>query len=140
MNKIINELPFEMHLPGYNYCGPGTKLAARLARGDKPINPLDSACREHEIAYSKNRENMSNRNAANRVLADKAWQRVFARDASLGEKAAAYAVTNAMNVKSKLGMGLRINKPKNEITTKLRADLKKTIKKSDSKRKSQSKT
>lgn len=26
LNKIINSLPFEVHLPGYQYCGPGTKL------------------------------------------------------------------------------------------------------------------
>lgn len=107
VNKLINKLPFELHIPGYNYCGPGTKLAARLARGSKPINGLDSACQEHDIAYSKNKENISARHAADNVLADKAWQRVKARDASFGEKAAAYAVTNTMKLKSKLGMGLK---------------------------------
>ena len=25
LNKIINNLPVEMHLPGYNFAGPGTK-------------------------------------------------------------------------------------------------------------------
>lgn len=110
INKVINKLPFELHLPGYNYCGPGTKLSARLARGDKPINPLDAACKEHDIAYSQNRENISARNVADRELASKAWQRVFSKDSSLGEKAAAYAVTNTMNLKSKLGMGLKRKK------------------------------
>jgi len=107
VNDFINTLPFELHLPGYNYCGPGTKLAARLARGDNPINPHDSACQEHDIAYSKNRDNISLRNAADKVLANKAWERVSAKDASFGEKAAAYAVTNAMKLKSKLDMGLK---------------------------------
>lgn len=23
VNKLIDKLPFELHLPGYNYCGPG---------------------------------------------------------------------------------------------------------------------
>ena len=34
INKIIDNLPFELHLPGgFNYCGPGTKLKLRLDRG-----------------------------------------------------------------------------------------------------------
>ena len=41
VNTLINKLPFELHVPGYNYCGPGTKLEKRLKRGDKGINPLD---------------------------------------------------------------------------------------------------
>jgi len=114
VNTVINKLPFELHLPGYQYCGPGTKLAKRLARGDPGINPLDQACKEHDIAYSRNRESVEARNTADRVLADKAWKRVFAKDASLGEKAAAYSVTNAMKLKSKFGMGL-----KKKLTTTL---------------------
>ena len=26
LNKVINNLPVEMHLPGHNFTGPGTKL------------------------------------------------------------------------------------------------------------------
>ncbi|XP_029665449.1 uncharacterized protein LOC115236867 [Formica exsecta] len=37
----------------YQFCGPGTHLETRLARGDRGINPLDAACREHDIAYSR---------------------------------------------------------------------------------------
>lgn len=33
LNKAINNLPFEMHLPKYNFCGPGTKLGKRLQLG-----------------------------------------------------------------------------------------------------------
>ena len=29
LNKVINNLPVEMHIPGYQYCGPGTKLTKR---------------------------------------------------------------------------------------------------------------
>lgn len=122
VNKIINKLPFELHLPGYSYCGPGTKLADRLARGDKPINQLDAACMEHDIAYSKNRENMDARNAADRILANKAWKRVLAKDSNLSEKAAAYGVANIMKVKSKVGMGLKRKKTKKKKPkTKTRA-------------------
>jgi len=39
----------ELHIPGYSYCGPFTKLNERLARGDEPINKLDAGCKEHDI-------------------------------------------------------------------------------------------
>ena len=26
LNKAINNIPFDMHLPGHNFTGPGTKL------------------------------------------------------------------------------------------------------------------
>jgi len=44
IDKLINTLPLEAHMPGYNFCGPGTKLQKRLERGDQGINPLDEAC------------------------------------------------------------------------------------------------
>lgn len=107
VNSLINKLPFEFHLPGYQFCGPGTNLKKRLARGDLGINPLDSACKQHDIAYSQNPENIEKRNEADKVLAEQAWQRVFAKDSSLGERAAAYSITNIMKAKSKLGMGMK---------------------------------
>lgn len=60
----MNNLLLELHLPGYQYCGPGTKLAKRITRGDPGINPLDAACKEHDIANSENRENIEARNSA----------------------------------------------------------------------------
>lgn len=41
----------ELHLPGYQFCGPGTKVFKRLRRGDKGINELDKACKLHDIEY-----------------------------------------------------------------------------------------
>jgi len=43
LNRAINTLPFELHILGYQFCGPGTHLEKRLARGDQGINPLDAA-------------------------------------------------------------------------------------------------
>ena len=114
VNKIINELPFELHIPGYQYCGPDTKLAKRLARGDLGINPLDAACKQHDIACSKNRENVQARNETDKILAEKAWNSVKSKDARFGEKAAAYAVTNTMKLKSRFGMGLKKKRDKKE--------------------------
>lgn len=107
VNKAIDLLPVELHLPGgYQYCGPGTKLQRRLAKGDPGINKLDKACKEHDIAYSKYSDT-HNRTIADRVLAEKAWQRVKSSDASVGERAAALAVTAAMKAKTTFGGGKR---------------------------------
>lgn len=104
LNRTINSLPVELHIPGYQFCGPGTKLKKRLARGDQGVNDLDRACREHDIAYSKDKE-VADRNRADLRLADKAWERATASDSTAGERLAAWGVTNAMKAKVKLGMG-----------------------------------
>lgn len=127
VNSLINKLPIELHLPGYQYCGPGTKLEKRLARGDPGINPLDAACKEHDIAYSKNRENLKARNAADKVLAERAWKRVTDSDATFGEKAAAWGVTNIMKAKRKFGMGIRKAKKKNAGLKKIIGAAKKAM-------------
>lgn len=111
LDKTINALPFELHLPGYQYCGPGTNLQTRLDRGDKGINLLDAACKSHDIAYSKNKE-LNIRHQADQVLENKAWERVLAKDSSLAEKSFAYLVTNAMKTKTKFGMGVEKKKKK----------------------------
>ena len=116
LNKVINSLPFELHIPGYQYCGPGTKLAKRLARGDPGINLPDKAYKEHDITYSQNRENVKGRNAADKVLAEKAQQRVKSKDASICEKAAAFTDSKAMKLKSTFGMGMRKKKKGGVIT------------------------
>jgi len=52
---MINVLPFELHIPGYQFCDPGTRLENRLTRGDQGINSLDVACREHDIVFAQQR-------------------------------------------------------------------------------------
>lgn len=105
LNKAIDLLPIELHIPGgYQYCGPGTKLAKRLARGDPGINKLDQACKAHDIAYSRYKDS-ENRRRADQELAERAWQRFKAPDSSLVEKAAAWTVTTAMKAKTKFGGG-----------------------------------
>jgi len=71
VDRLINTLPFEAHIPGYNLCGPGTKLQKRLEPGDQGINPLDEACKEHDIAYSQNKA-LSDRYRADSIFIDKA--------------------------------------------------------------------
>lgn len=57
---VINTvLPFEKHLPGMRYCGPGTRLDLRLDEngipfpGNEPVDRVDEAALKHDIAYSK---------------------------------------------------------------------------------------
>ena len=105
VNKAIDHLPIELHLPGYQYCGPGTRLKERLKRGDPGINLLDQACKEHDVIYSKTRGDSSLRREADQALASKAWSRVKSRDASVRERLAALAVAGIMKAKTKLGAG-----------------------------------
>lgn len=100
INSLINKLPLELHLPGgYQFCGPGTKLEKRLARGDQGINRLDIACR----AYIS--EDLATRHKADYELEQRAWERVRSKDAKIGEKAAAWLVVNIMKGKRRVGMG-----------------------------------
>jgi len=124
LNRTINALPFELHIPGYQFCGPGTHLEKRLARGDQGINPLDAACREHDIAYSRSND-LTERHAADRILGVKSRKRIIVKDSTLGEKVAATAVWAAMKAKTKIGMGM---KSKTKTKTKMKTK-KKTTKK-----------
>jgi len=62
LNDTINSLPFEMHIPGHNFTGPGTKLNKRLHEDmtpkawSKPINRFDEAAYHHDICYVKNKD------------------------------------------------------------------------------------
>lgn len=119
LNKIIDKLPFELHVPGYQYCGPGTHLQKRLTRGDPGINPLDTACKQHDIAYTD--KNSENRSIADKVLQKEAMKRVFSKDASMGERATALAVAAAMKAKrslAKIGGGLNKKKLKSKSKKK----------------------
>lgn len=111
INDIINKLPFELHAPRnwnldtYNFCGPGTKLDRRLSRGDKGINPLDDACKKHDIWY-RDHKNTEDRWVADKILQNVAWDRVKSSDADLNERAVALGTAGTMWLKRKLGMGL----------------------------------
>lgn len=127
LNSVINNLPFELHLPGYNYCGPGTRLKERLLRGDRGVNALDEACMQHDIAYS-NHSNLHERHKADLQLLDMAKQRVKSKNAGTGEKLASWLVKNVMKSKIKMGAGIKGFK---SVVSKIRAKLKKFAPKTD---------
>ena len=68
LNRTLNNLPFEMHLPGNNFMGPGTKLKKQLSldltpkKWSKPLNCVDKAAYHHDICYLKN-DDTATRNA-----------------------------------------------------------------------------
>ncbi|KAJ8912691.1 hypothetical protein NQ315_012245 [Exocentrus adspersus] len=101
LNSIIDKLPGEIHIPGYQFCGPGTKLKERLSKGQQGVNPLDGFCRKHDIAYSQSSD-LQDRHKADYELEQRAWERVKSKDAKFGEKAAAWLVTTAMKAKRNL--------------------------------------
>lgn len=108
VNTLINNLPFELHVPGYNYCGPGTKLEKRLKRGDVGINPLDEACKSHDIAYAQN-SSLDHRHRADLELAAAAKKR-WLESNSLPERLVALGVNKIMKYKVKRGLGMSLTK------------------------------
>lgn len=61
VDKIIDKLPVELHLPGHNFTGPGTKLHKRLDKHGRPLphskpkNKVDEVSMHHDICYNKNK-------------------------------------------------------------------------------------
>ncbi len=105
VNTLINKLPIELHVPTYEFLGPGTKLERKLRKGVEPKNELDRAAMYHDIAYARS-NNIADRHAADYKLQEDAWKRVLSKDADLGEKATAWFVANTMKAKRALGAGL----------------------------------
>ena len=127
VNSIIENLPLELHLPGYNYCGPGTRLRERLSRGDKGINILDNACMQHDIAYAKH-TSLEDRHKADKELREMAKRRMKSKDAKTGEKIASWVVNKVMKTKLKMGAGVKTFKG---LVSKIQSKLKKIKPKND---------
>lgn len=56
IDKLINKVSVELHILGYHYFGPGTKLAQRFEPREPRISVVYRACRELDIAYLHNQE------------------------------------------------------------------------------------
>lgn len=97
IDRMLEKLP-EIHIRGYNYCGPNTNLKSRLARGVVGINKLDCACMEHDIAYAENSD-LKSRCMADKLLILSAIRRVYAKDSQIGERFAAMLISLLISVK-----------------------------------------
>ena len=109
LNKIINNLPFEMHLPGYNFAGPWTKLNKRLnpdmtpKEWSKPINRVDKAAYHHDICYLKN-----NDTATRNVVCDKNMLKELKGiyNPSIRERIDRGLVSTLIGTKARFGWGI----------------------------------
>ena len=74
LNSIINALPFELHLPGHRFTGPGTKLEKRLDKYDrplpssKPLNRVDATSYRHDLCYRDNTSRQGRSRCDRRML------------------------------------------------------------------------
>jgi len=73
-NKAVSNLPFELHLPGHNFTGPGTKLDRRLNPDGTPvdwsklINRVDEAPYHHDLCYAKNPDTRTRNEVCDREM------------------------------------------------------------------------
>lgn len=104
LNSLINALPFGLELPGFTFCGPGTKIDQ--LRNVPGKNPLDEACKKHDLLYEATNK-MEKRHEADRELIERAWERFKSSDASFSERAAALLIVNLLKAKVKLGAGVQ---------------------------------
>lgn len=51
LDTIMDKSPIKLHIRGYSFCGPATKLNERLAKGESGMKKLDTFCRNHDIIY-----------------------------------------------------------------------------------------
>lgn len=63
-------LPTKHGLTRANFCGPGTHLRARQARGDKGVSQIDEACKVHDMLYSIAKSSEDVRKADERLIKD----------------------------------------------------------------------
>ena len=105
--SLINKAGKEFHVPGYNFCGPGTKLSERLDSNDdpitQPVNAIDRACMKHDIAYRDNKDLRSRQEADVKLIHD-----LNALDnLKLTEKFTRGLIKTAMKSKVMFGMGYK---------------------------------
>lgn len=109
VNSLINNLPFEMHLPGHNFTGPGTKLNKRLNSNgtpkawSMPVNRVDDAAYHHDVCYATNKD----ADTRNRVC-DKSmiYDLRGIMNPTLRERLDRSIVEKIIGTKMNLGMGL----------------------------------
>ena len=69
----LQKFPGELHIPGMNFAGPGTRLDYRLnddgtpKQFSKPVDRVDQAAYYHDLAYNEYKDT-ENRNIADREM------------------------------------------------------------------------
>jgi len=110
LNKAINSLPFEMHLPGHNFTGPGTKLNKRLNADltpkacSKPVNRVDQAAYHHDICYVKNKDTKTRNEVCDKEMLE---ELDGIHNPTLRERIDRGIVRPIIGTKKRFGMGLK---------------------------------
>ena len=109
-NKLINKLPFEMHLPGHNFTGSGTKLDKRLnpdltpKSWSKPINRVDEAAYSHDLCYGKHKDTKSRNKVCDKSMLTE-LKDIY--DPTLREKMDKSLVEKIIGTKARFGWGFK---------------------------------
>ena len=106
ISKIISKLPVELHIPGYNYCGPGTKLDQRLSRGDKPVNRVDEVCMFHDMDYQTAGTDSAKIKAADQKMLRRLDQ---IQNPTIAERLGRTIASTGIKTKQLLGSGAKIS-------------------------------
>ena len=112
LNRMINSLPVEMHLPGHNFTGPGTKLNKRLNKDltpkawSKPINRIDQAAYNHDVCYLKNNDTKTRNNVCDKNMLEE-MENIY--KPSLRERMERGLVSSLIGTKKRFGWGVTAN-------------------------------
>jgi|TARA_Y100000289_G_scaffold66182_1_gene81854 hypothetical protein len=108
LNDFITNLPVEMHMPGHNFTGPGTKLKQRLnpdltpKANSKPVNRVDKAAMHHDICYVKNKDTKTRNNVCDRNMITEMKNII---NPTLRERIERGIVSRIIGTKMNFGMG-----------------------------------
>ena len=110
INSAINKLPFEMHLPGHNFTGPGTNLKKRLDEHlnpkawSQPVNRVDQAAYHHDVCYLKNKDTATRNDVCDKNMLT---ELEHIKQPTLRERMDRGLVKQIIGAKVKFGLGLK---------------------------------
>tara|TARA_A100001015_G_scaffold308980_1_gene407557 strand:+ start:235 stop:597 length:363 start_codon:yes stop_codon:yes gene_type:complete len=93
---LIQVYSKEIHIPGYNYCGPGTNFINKTKNKITPINSLDLCCFKHDETYINNNYTFSKESDKEFIRCSK---NVFKTTSDKKEKKWAFLAIYAFRVK-----------------------------------------
>jgi hypothetical protein len=106
--------PGEMHLPGMNFAGPGTRLDLRLnpngtpKDSSLPVDRVDEAAYRHDMAYAAFPDTKT-RNIADRIMVSEMNE---IPNPTLRERVERSVIKPILNSKAKFGLGIGQKKKK----------------------------
>ena len=113
LNTLVNKFPFEMHLPGHNFTGPGTKLYKRLnsdgmpREWNIPINRVDNATYHQDLCYSKHDDTKTSNEVCDKTMLG---ELIGIVNPILRERIDKSIVGKLIKAKVNFGLGLPIKK------------------------------